>query len=372
MGTALMYQLYRYKDPLSGQKYFKLIVKVRDATINFPVIPKEVIFLVDASGSIGMKRLIQVEEGIKYSLRHLNPDDRFNISVFKDKNFSFSPVSVKPTPENIKNAIDFLESQKSWSTTDIYDALRASIDLKDPFVPSYRVFVSDGIPTKGIIDDRRVINEISKINDDKVSIFTFGGGMAVDPYMLDFIAFKNRGWSTVVDREYFMKREFSKLYDQIKDPLLLNVRYYASGLNEKEIFPQTMPDFFKGSQFVIYGKYTNENKFVIQVRGDMVGDKKEFIVSADLQDALAGDKQVAHDWAFHKVYYLISQLKYNENNEALLEAINDLCTRFHIITPYSIIYPKHSKPIIKVKAGIKPSVKLPVKQSNHVNPAVKK
>ena len=356
LGTALMYQLYKFKDPLSGQKYFKLVVKVRDATANFPVIPKEIIFMVDASGSIGMKRLTQVEEGVAYSLKHLNPNDRFNIFVFKDKTVPFSQTSVTPSAENIKNALDFLQGQKSWSNTNIYDTLRASINLKDPFIPSYRVFVSDGIPTVGIIDDRRVINEISNINDNKVSIFTFGGGADVDPYMLDFIAFKNRGWSTVVDREYFMKREFARFYDEIKDPLLLNVRYYVSGLNDKEIFPQTMPDFFKGSQFVVYGKYTDENMFVLQVRGDMIGDKKEFIVNANLQDALAGDKKIAHDWAFHKIYYLISQLKYNENNGVLLNAINELCTKFHIITPYSInVSNKETlKMIMKAKAAESP------------------
>ncbi len=228
-----------------------------------------------------------------------------------------------------------LRPRNHGPTTDIYGALRTSINLKNPFVPSYRVFISDGFPTAGIVDARHVINEISRINDNKVSIFTFGGGADVDPYMLDFVAFKNRGWSTVVDREYHMGREFSKFYDEIKDPLLLNVRYYVSGLNDKEIFPQTMPDFFKGSQFVIYGKYTNEDKFAIQIRGDMAQEKKEFIVSASLRDAQAGDRQIAHDWAFHKVYYLISELKYNENNEALIKAINDLCARFHIITPYS-------------------------------------
>jgi len=349
LGTALTYQLFKYRDPDSGQKYFKLIVKVRDATINFPVIPKEIIFLVDASGSIGMQRLSQVEDGIIYSLKHLNHDDRFNIFVFKDKNNPFSPTSLPPTPDNIKNAIDFLQVQKSWSTTDIYDALRTSINLQNPFVPSYRVFISDGIPTVGIVDDRHVINEISNLNDNKVSIFTFGGGADVDPYMLDFIAFKNRGWSTVVDRAYFMKREFSKFYDQIKDPLLLNVRYYVSGLNEDEIFPQTMPDFFKGSQFVIYGKYTDEGRFVLQVRGDMLQEKKEFIVNANLNDALRGDKWIAHDWAFHKVYYLISELKYNENNVPLLNAIEELCTKFHILTPYSISFPKHPKILNKVK-----------------------
>jgi Ca-activated chloride channel family protein len=304
--------------------------------VNFPVIPKEIIFLVDASGSVGMERLTQFEGGLTYSLKHLNPDDRFNIIVFKDKTIPFSPASLKPSPKNIKDAVEFLKELRSWSTTDIYDALRTSINLKGPFVPSYRVFMSDGFPTTGIINARQVIDEISRINDNKVSIFTFGGGEDVDPYMLDFIAFKNRGWSRVCDREYFMERDFSRLYDEIKDPLLLNVRYYVSGLKTQEIFPQTMPDFFKGSQFVIYGKYTNENKFVVQILGDMAQGKKGFIVSANLQDALAGDKQIAWDWAFHKVYYLISELKYNENNKALIEAINDLCIQFHIITPYSI------------------------------------
>lgn len=340
LGTALTYQLSKYRDPVSGEKYFKLSVKVRDATINFPVIPKEVIYLVDASGSIGMKRLIQVERGIAYSLKNLNVKDRFNIFVFTNKTTHFSPVSLKPTVDNIQNALDFLSGLKSWSTTDIYAALRSSIDLKNPFVPSYRVFVSDGIPTTGITDDRKVINEISRINDNRVSIFTFGGGVAVDPYMLDFIAFKNRGWSTTTNREYFMAREFSRFYDEIKDPLLLNVRYYVSGLNEKEIFPQTMPDFFKGSQFVVYGKYRDEDEFVIQIRGDTASEKKEFMVSAALKDASPGDKQIAHDWAFHKIYYLISQLKYDENNRSLIDAIHELCKRFHIITPYSFNYHK--------------------------------
>ncbi len=344
LGTALTFQLFKYQDPSSGQKYFKLAVKVRDATVNFPVIPKEIIFLVDASGSIGMERLTRFEEGLTYSLKHLNPDDRFNILVFKDKTIAFSPASLKHGPGNIKNAVEFLQGLKSWSNTDIYDALRTSIHLKDPFVPSYRVFMSDGFPTTGIINAMRVINEISRINDNKVSIFTFGGGADVDPYMLDFIAFKNRGWSRVSDREYFMGRDFSRFYDEIKDPLLLNVRYYVSGLKTQEIFPQTMPDFFKDSQFVIYGKYTNENKFAVQIRGDMAQDKKEFIVSASLKDASAGDKQIARDWAFHKIYYLIGELKYNENNDALIDAIGDLCAKFHIITPYSIKQPKVSKP----------------------------
>ncbi len=335
LGTTLIYELTKYQDPKSGQKYFKLVVKVKDATANFPVVPKEIIFLVDASESIGEVRLKQFQEGLNYSLNHLNPDDRFNILIFKDKTIPFSPQSLKPEPDNIKKAIQFLEDLKSGSRTDVYDALQTSMDFQNSFEPSYRVLLSDGFPTKGVTNSRQVINEISDMNNGKFSVFSFGGGVNISQYMLDFLAYKNRGWSQTVDREYLIGKEFAKLSDRIKDPLLLHLRYRINGLNEKEVFPQILPDFFKGSEFVIYGTFKDENKFVVQVLGNALGETKEFIVNAALDDAAAGNKDIARQWAFHKVYHLISELKFNEDNQALIKEIDDLCAKFEIVTPYS-------------------------------------
>jgi Ca-activated chloride channel family protein len=270
-----------------------------------------------------------------HSLGHLNQRDRFNIFIFKDKTISFSPVSLTVEKQNIKKALRFLEGLDAGSTTNVYDALQVSVNLKDAFTPSYRMLLSDGFPTRGITDARQVINDIAAINKGKVSIFAFGGGSSVSEYMLDFIAYKNRGWSQVAQRDYLIAQEFSKLYDKIRDPLLLNLRYHVSGLNEREIFPQVLPDFFKGSDFIIYGKYTNEDKFIMQVIGDVSGSKKSFMVTAALDEALIADKEIARQWAFHKVYHLIGELKYNANNEKLIKSIDELCTRFDIITPYS-------------------------------------
>ena len=374
-GTSLAYELKTYKDPQSHEQYFKLLVKVRNATVNFPVIPKEIIFLLDASASIEPARLTQFEEGLKYSLNNLNAHDKFNIIVFKDKTIPLSPSALTNTPENIKEAMEFIDALKSGSTTDVYNALKISFDVKENFTPSYRLLLTDGYPTKGIVDARQVINEVSRINDGKVSIFTFGGGVSVSRYMLDFVAYKNRGWSHYTDREYLIAKELNKLYDRIKDPLLLNIRFRTSGLNDKEIFPQTMPDFFKGSEFVIYGKYTNEDKFFLQVLGEVLGETKEFTVNEALSNAQAGDKDIAHQWAFHKVYYLIGQLKYKEDNDALISQINELCEAFNIITPYSI--ESRRKPVIikKQEQEIKkpePNAPAVVPTTNFNNQNIKK
>ncbi len=364
LGNALTYELTKYQEPETGQKYFKLLVKVRDATINFPVIPKEIIFLVDASASIDEPRLREFEKGLTYSLNNLNPEDRFNIIVFKDKTLTYSPASLKQNPGNVLQGIGFIKRLKAGSRTDVFSALNSSINTKDNFNPSYRILLTDGFPTTGVTNTRQLINNISDINNNKVSIFAFGGGRAVSRYLLDFVAYKNRGWAEYVPQEPLIGQQLSRMYDKIKDPLLLNLRYHLSGVNEKEVFPRILPDFFKGSEFVIYGKFSDENKFFVQVLGNAVGGVKEFTVNAALKDAATGDKEIARQWAFHKIYHLIGQLKYKENNDDLIKEIDFLCEKFKIVTPYSrnfrelpkskaVPAPAKPKPAPKVKAPVK-------------------
>jgi hypothetical protein len=359
LGTSLTYELSTYQDP-EGQKYFKLLVKVRDATLNFAVIPKEIIFLIDASNSIGEARLKQFEEGLSYSLNHLNPDDRFNLIIFKDKTIVFSPTSMKADPVSVQRAIAFLRTLKSGERTDVYGALETSLKAGSGFTPSYRVLITDGFPTTGIVNAREVINKIAKINNGKVGIFAFGGG-AVSRYMLDFVAYKNHGWSNYKREDHLIGKGLSNFYNEIKDPLLLNLRYHVSGLNENDVYPRMLPDFFKGSEMVIYGKYTNENKIFLQVLGNILGETKEFTVNAALNDAKPGDKSIARNWAFHKIYYLIGELKYNENNQDLIKDIDTLQVKYQIITPYSRNFreiPK-AKPVPRTKPQPKPPAPTP-------------
>ncbi len=336
LGTSLTYELSTYQEPKTGQKYFKLLVKVRDATVLFPVIPKEIVFLLDASGSIGKPRLEQIKQGLRESLKHLNPKDHFNIIVFKDKTMYLSEESLTAEPVNIKKATDFIMDLLPGGKTDVYNAFAQSINMKVLYNPSYRLLLSDGFSTKGIIDSREMINKVSDLNDGKVCIFSFGGGVDVSRYMLDFVAYKNRGWSQVEDQEAFIGRELAKMYNRIKDPLLLKLRYHTSGLNnEDNIYPKVLPDFFKGAEFIIYGTYTNENKFVVQVLGDTTTETKEFMINASFQDAAVGNKEIVREWAFHKIYYLISRLKYKADNRDIIQQINELCAKYNIVTPYS-------------------------------------
>ncbi len=335
LGSSLTYEISVYQDPKTKEKFFKLQVRVMDMSAVLPVIPKEIVILLDSSRSIGDERLTQFKKGIEYVLKHLNPDDRFNITIFKNLTFPMTPISMSPDEKNIKRAIAFITDFKPGETTDVYSAINGTLNLKDARNPSYRLLLSDGFATEGVTNSRQVINEISDINKGKVGIFAFSGGTFVSQYLLDFIAYKNRGWTQYTNRENLIGEELGKMYDRIRDPLLLNLRYHISGVNAKEVYPKVLPDFFKGSEFVIYGTFTNEDIVAVRLLGDVMGEVKEFYVTASLKSAASGNASIAYQWAFHKVYDLIGQLKHNEKNEEILKSIDGLCDRFHIETPYS-------------------------------------
>ena len=115
----------------------------------------------------------------------------------------------------------------------------------------------------------------------------------------------------------------------------MNVRYLVSSLNEKEIFPKTLPDFYRRADFTFYGTYDDEDKFSLQLLGNIDDEINEFIVIDSLKNARIGDKNIAREWVFNKIYHLIGLLEHDRENKEIIEEINSLCDKFNIKTPYS-------------------------------------
>ncbi len=195
--------------------------------------------------------------------------------------------------ERMKETIWFLNKLESSERTDIYGAFLETIQKQASMNPSYIIFLSDGRPTQGVVSTTRLITEIARINQKARSIFSFSGGTRVNRYLLDFLSYQNRGWSEYALRTHEIKKRISELYDKIRNPLLINVNYQLSGLNEGQSFPKDLPDFYRDTEFVIYGKYTGEDKFSVRVVGEINGEMKEFIFSRSLTKADPGNREIA-------------------------------------------------------------------------------
>lgn len=331
----LNYELYTYTDPLDGQKYFKISMQAGKNTMKLPHIPKKVIFLVDCSSSIRDDRINGFKKGLDYWLKNLDPKDYFNIAMFKKRIVWFKPRAVHPTVANVQAASEFAQKLTAGQRTDTYAALTEIIKHKNTHQPTYIVFFTDGKPTYGVRNLRKIVNDISNLNSGKYSIFSICGGAGIDRYFLDFISYKNRAWAEYSMRSFLIPKQMFKMYDKIKEPFLLKVRYQISGVQKETMFPKMLPDFFKNTAFSLFGKCRDQNEFLLRLLGDYKSKTNEFIIKGEFKDAIQGDVNIAREWAFNKVYYLISQLKDDKEDKQRIEEIKALCSKFNIVTPYS-------------------------------------
>ena len=336
MSQLLDVALDTYEDIDTGEKYFRLVISVKKGA-SLEIIPKEITFLIDSSKSITAEKLSCIKEGVLDSVGSYNPGDRFNLVAFRGNLVRFREKTIPATEKTVSEARSFIRQLEAVGQTDVENALLKIIDEPVTFRPSYIVLITDGRPTTGVTDSRRIIQQITRHNNMERPIFCFGGGLRVNRYLLDFISYQNRAWSRFADQTYDMAKDFNSFYRQIKDPVLLNVRYRLNGLDPGEVYPKYLSDFYQARPFTLYGRFESEDVFSVQLLGEINGTVKELIFERSLKEAPAGEVDIAREWAFRKIYYLISRNTMGKGDTLRLRGeIEALSRKYGITTPYDI------------------------------------
>jgi uncharacterized protein YegL len=329
-------QLRIYQDPSDGLNYYELsIYPNAQADGGLPVLQKEVSFLIDASSSIEDYRLHAFKEGIKEALTLLNSGDLFNLYVFQQKIISFSDRSLPANPMTLSQAGYFLDRLTPQGRTNIYSAFLQTLEKRETIHPSYIILLSDGRANAGVDSTAKLIAKITAENSGTRPIFAFSGGARVNRFLLDFLAYPNRGWAEHTQNKSEIQGRFENLNLKIKNPVLTEVKYQFSGVPEGEVFPKNLPDFYRDAVFTLYGRYeTIDDLFSIRITGKNNNKNKEFIYSNHLKKAQKGSRDIAKAWAFNKVYFLISQMTLKGASEDSKREIRNLLNRFDLKIPY--------------------------------------
>lgn len=336
IGQFLNVRLYTYKTGVPGENYFKIMISTNDIN-DLEVLPKEVTFLLDSSKSITEEKLGYIKQGMISSLNEMNPGDRFNVVAFRGDLIKYRDEPVRATVKTVNDARSFINELQAVGQTDVENALYGIIGEPIHRRPSYIVLVTDGRPTTGMLDSREIIRQITRDNNMERPIFCFGGGLRVNKYLLDFISYQNRGWRYFSGRARDMDGDFERFFLEINDPVLLDVRYRVSGLEVEKMYPKFLSDFYKGRPFVLYGRFGNEEDFSVQLLGSVNGTTKEFIFNAAMSNAIPAGPEIAREWAFRKIYHLISEQTMGIGDpETLEEEISRLSRKYNITTPYDV------------------------------------
>jgi len=172
------------------------------------------------------------------------------------------------------------------------------------------VLLSDGLPTVGELDALKILHRFAQINAGRSSVFTFAGGRNVDQFLLGFLAYRNQGWLNYVFAPENIAEMFTRAQLARANPLLLDCQFRFSGVNDEEVFPRTLPHFFRDTPLMLYGRYHRGQvkRLAVQIRGENAeGRPMDMTVVRDLPVADNGTSSIAIDWARQKINHLIAR-----------------------------------------------------------------
>lgn len=336
MDDLVNIEIKTYQPSGSDEAFFELKI-VPKQNEEQEVLPKDITFVVDSSKSIHQRKLKRVAEGISRALDMLTDRDHFNILVFRDTQTSFRPTRVPATPENKADGRRFLEGLEAKGETDMYEAVRPMVEESPrKGVPSIVMVMTDGRPTTGVVDARTIINSLTDENTKGNTIFAYGGGATVNRYLLDLIAYRNKGESYFTPDLTNIEGDIPKYLARLQDPLLVNLEGDYGRLDETNIFPQAIPDFYRDKAVTIYGKFDpkKEDEFSVRLVGEYETQDKEMIFRSKLGEGSKGGEDIARNWAFQKIYYLIGEICRVGEKPELLAELRDLSKKYGIKTSY--------------------------------------
>ncbi|MEJ2721248.1 MAG: VIT domain-containing protein, partial [bacterium] len=184
---------------------------------------KDVVFVIDRSGSMEGEKIEQAKGAARFCLRSLNKKDRFNIIAFATGVDRFDAGLAESTPTTVKRALRFVDGISARGGTDINDALLDALDIEPSNRPQMIIFLTDGAPTVGETNVDRILQNIRSTNTDGVRIFVFGVGYDVNAMLLDKLALDNRGTVAYVKPEEDIELKVSTFYSKVERPVLSDI-----------------------------------------------------------------------------------------------------------------------------------------------------
>lgn len=326
-----------HKPAPDADGFFLLMISPRYEIEPDKVNPKDVTFVLDTSGSMAHDgKLESAKKALLYCLERLHDKDRFSLIRFSTEVEVFGHGLMHPTRENIDRATQFIEQLEPRGGTNINDALlRALEPVAAPDRLHTIVFLTDGRPTVGIRDTSNILNNIDEKNTASLRIFVFGVGYDVNANLLDLIAQKTRAVAEYIAPEEEIEIKVSAFFDKVSFPIMTNVVLNFGQLKIMDLYPKQMPDLFRGSQLLVFGRYQTPGDAVITLSGNVAGEQKQFVYEETFPDANPENAFVETLWATRKIGYLLDEIRLNGEDEELRTEVIRLAKKYGVVTPYT-------------------------------------
>jgi uncharacterized protein YegL len=297
---------------------------------------KDIIFVLDKSGSMRGEKIKQLRESFSEITDQLPNDDSFNIIQFDGSIYKYSNSLIRAKDSEKEKAKNYINDISAGGSTNINDALLQGLGMLDSSesrVPII-VFLTDGKPTAGSTNTEKIRENIKDANKYDTAIFSLGFGHNVDFEFLSALSLENFGYAIKIYEGTDSALQITDFYSLISTPLLRNLRFsYSKGTYE--VYDTSVSHLFEGSETVVVGKYENDvKKIKSTVKAQANSGDMEF--SDDFQ--IKNDQShpfIERFWAYRKINYLLDRIKVEGEKDSLVSEVVELSVAYSFATPYT-------------------------------------
>lgn len=247
--------------------FFSLMLEPPVAPKDAQVTPREMVFVLDTSGSMSGYPMDASKTFMRHAIKTLRPDDYFRIIRFSHNATEFTSAPVLATEENKRNGLSFVQGLYASGGTEIPGAIDQAFAMPPaPDTMRIVVFLTDGY----IGNESRVLSQINeKIGNAR--IYAFGVGSGVNRYLLDEMGRTGRGFARYIDPTEEPEEVAMTLAKKLESPVLTDININWGNMQISDVTPDVIPDLFAGDSIRIQGRFTGTGTHTINVEGKVRG-----------------------------------------------------------------------------------------------------
>ncbi|MHC5036116.1 MAG: VIT domain-containing protein [Planctomycetota bacterium] len=318
--------------------FFMTMIAPKTEFASDEILKKDIVFVADTSGSMRGPKMNQARKALVYCLRGLNPGDRFGVVDFSTEARTYAEGLREANREIVGDAVEYVKNLSARGGTNINAALQEALRLKDKDATGrifMIVFFTDGEATITPTDPKTILKNVADWNAAKDRIFVFGVGYDVNTAFLDQLAEDNRGSRDYVNPEEDLEVKLSAFADKIAYPVLSDLKLEFQGVKVEDIYPKKLPDLFRGTQLLVFGRYKDAGNATVILRGNITGKKAIFEFPVEFKARERDHAFIPGLWARRKVGYMLDEIRLHGFHKELRDEIVRLGKRYGIVTPYT-------------------------------------
>ncbi|KAG8440040.1 hypothetical protein GDO86_006001 [Hymenochirus boettgeri] len=263
------------------------------APANLPPLPKNLVFVIDTSASMVGKKMKQTQEALFAILDDLRPQDHFNIIGFSNRVKVWEKNKMKQvSPISIRDAKKFIFGLYPTGDTNINEGIRTGAALLNSYLSnngkheksvSLMIFLTDGRPTIGEKETRKILGNTKNAIQEKFCLLSIGIGNDVDYNLLEKLSLENCGMVRHIQEDEDAAAQLKGFYNEIRTPLLSDIRIDYPTDSVQYVTQTMFYNYFNGSEIVVAGKLLNQSSETLHVEITASNGDKYVVLKADVK-----------------------------------------------------------------------------------------